>query len=297
MVKRIFLFFISLSTLAQSPQMPTEVFKASWKDLETPIGQSFCLEELEDKFFPKEGMSTSISCLVKCSNAAERVHQLSENFIPKDQGMRKGDGNLWASLSTTVKFWAEETCFHFAAQECQGLKKIDTTELVGVKSGEWLFSGKFSCGKSQEIIYSPFDPKIKKKNIDARSNKALQKNSELLSLSSDWRQPFGLHLRQKPAPLKDCSKKVAATFCYGDCISLNGEKNREYLASPSPLGVDTYEFCMDSLVEKIKIQPLPANILTHLCETQILSELKKISATGLTCASSRLETSCSDLNL
>jgi hypothetical protein len=296
MINFLALIFLNLSAFAQSPQMPTEVFKASWKNLESlQESLSLCHDLASLKNLSQDGMNASISCLVKCSKSEERLHELKRNFIPNEQGMRKGDGNLWASLSTTIKYWSEETCFHFAAQECKGLTKVENVESQGVKSGEWTFAGKVSCGKSQGVIYSPFDFKIKKEPV-LPVKETDSKDAKLLNLSSDWRRPFGMSHQSNKVPAKtECTKKVAATFCYGDCISISGELNREFLAGPEPLGSDQYEFCMDSLLEKVKKRPVPHSILVHLCETEILSELKKRSATGLTCASSRLETTCSDL--
>lgn len=289
-------FLLSLGAFAQTPQMPTEVFKASWKNLESlQESLSLCHDQISFKTVSQDGMRTSISCLVKCSKSEERVHELKRNFIPAEQGMRRGDGNLWASLSTTIKYWSEETCFHFAAQECKGLSQVENVESKGVRSGEWTFLGKVSCSKNQEVIFSPFDFKTKKEPL-LPVIESILKDSKLLTLSSDWRRPFGMsHKEKKPLPKTECNKKVAATFCYGDCISISGELNREFLAGPEPLGSDQYEFCMDTLLEKVKKRPVPRSVFIHLCETKILSELKKRSATGLTCASSRLETTCSDL--
>lgn len=292
------LAFFTHPLSAQDYMMPTNVFKETWGSFQARESEQCPIQKSALNFGTdlSQGVQTQISCQLKCKNQEQsKVHQLSLAFHPSHQNLRKGDGGLWASLTSTLDYWSKDQCFQFAAQTCQGLEQIEEAERLAVSSGQWSLSNSLKCSKDQTIVLSPFEKTIKTNpivNFDHLKNQ--KQNQQLVDLTANWRQEFGFGYRDEEAKqtTSDCQNPVKATFCYGDCISLDTEVWQEYLATPNPLGSDDYMTCADDLLERIKDLNLPASIKTHLCETQFMFELKSRSVTGLTCASSRLDSEC-----
>lgn len=284
--------------LAQDYMMPTNVFKETWGSFQVKEGEQCPIQKSGENFGTdlSLGMQTQISCQLKCKGQEEsKVHQLNVGFHPSSQNLRKGDGGLWASLTSTLDYWSKDQCFHFAAQTCQGLDQIEQAERLAVTSGQWSLTNSLKCSKDQAVVLSPFEKTLKTDPIlNFEQLKNQNHNQQLADLTPDWRKSFGLGHRDDKAQTreKDCQNPVTATFCFGDCISLDTAEWMEYLASPNPLGSDDYEICADDLLERIKDLDLPATMKTHLCETQFMHELRSRSVTGLTCASSRLDSQC-----
>jgi hypothetical protein len=95
---------------------------------------------------------------------------------------------------------------------------------------------------------------------------------------------------ESPSPA--CQRKIKVNSCYGDCISLDDKITTEQLASPKPLGMDETEICVDAFDAKLKGKNLSPAVKQHLCETYIMSEIKKIGGMVLACASFRFQVSC-----
>lgn len=283
-------------------QMPTNILRDSWRQLSAPDQASqecsFQSYALNFEVEHSEGIAIDLTCQFRCiAHDALQSEVINRSFIPAQQGMRKGDGGLWASLTTTLNYWGQEQCYHHSINQCGGLDKLVEVEKPLMNSGEWSFNSNVSCEDSQSVVLSPFEKSLKtNKHNGLASLRDQAKSAQLVSLEANWRQPFSFGRLQNENlnQLEGCQKIATATFCYGDCISLEpGKEWMEYLASPAPLGRDEYQYCIDDLWEKIK--DTPANIGSYLCETHILAELKKRGATGLTCASSRLQSNCHEL--
>jgi hypothetical protein len=281
-------------------RMPTEVFRNTWTSL-TNKGPEHCpLQKtgLDFELQKIDGVRATITCSLVCKGQEEGQEvNLVRNFQPQPQGLRRGDGNLWASLTSTLDYWSKEVCFHHAAVSCGGMAQVASVERVGMGSGQWKFSNQLNCGKDQEVVLSPFEKTLVTNPVlpQTRREQAAPIDQGLNDLIPNWRKDFGFGHRvaDELKPKEDCQKRVGGTFCYGDCISLEpGKEWQEYLASPYALGSDDYEICLDPLIEKMGNKSLPTSVKVHLCEAYFMSELKRLSVTGLTCASSRLESDC-----
>lgn len=291
--------------------MPTRILK---ENLESSASKSNTTRHCEESkaqasglyssdtlFDNRDGFNAEISCAVKCRTHKDKAtHSIDSVFHPKEQGMQKGDGGLWASLTTTLKYWSEESCFDFAAHHCEGLNQVEEVSRKSVRSGDWELKDHLLCGKKQPIVLSPYQKKVDQLNEAFRPRQRKLVSPELKSFAVDWRTSFRIGGGREKVLSKDiehCSQVVTANFCYGDCVALEGEFEEQYLATPAPLGEDQYKICMDPLVKKLEGRTFPKSLVAHLCETRILKALKDRNATGLTCASSRLETDCSALNI
>lgn len=240
-----------------------------------------------------QGFNASISCQFSCQGSKAQEVLLNENFRTSSNYMRRGDGGLWASLSTTLQMWSNEECMMIAQKNCGALEKIGTFSQPKISSGDWAMNDKLTCAKDAPVVLSPFEKTIKTKNI---SNENKSTTQEMLEIKTTWLIDKTYNHDKKNYQLPpECKNKISGTFCYGDCITLDEGPFKELLSSPKPLGEDNYTICADDLVKKLKNKNLSQDVVNFYCEDYFISNLKALNATGLTCASSRISVNCSNL--
>ena len=273
--------------------MPTMVLKDA---VAIDKNSDHCSPELEIPTFEKNPKRSAFNANIKCSFSCKKNDKLIERsvnqiFDSKKNGMQIGDGGLLASSTTTIIYWSQEICLNQAIVECGVLADVNSFEMKGMSSGEWIFDGKVTCGSEQKTILSPFDPLVK---VDTSKNSQTLVAPIKKGVAFDWKKPFTHNFsRGESTKNKEvCSKYIKGIFCYGDCITLDQKISNELLASPNPLGSDNIEVCADDLITATSKLALSQSVKQHLCETYFLAQLKKKGATGLTCASSRFEINC-----
>jgi len=229
----------------------------------------------------------TLSCDYKCEGK-DLVHgQVKRNFSTSDYNMVRGDGNLWASLSITLQLWGQEGCLANAAKLCDGIEKVEQSELKSVTSGSWSLKAPLKCSEKNELIKSPFDKNIK--DLEP----VVKNESQNLSLQTFAWKVDKIRHSNEPYPFpKDCKKTITGTLCFGDCITLEGE-SMDLLQSPAPLASEKYRYCADELVKKISEKKLAPSVRKHYCETYFASQLVKNFAMGLSCAAARFNVDCS----
>jgi hypothetical protein len=236
------------------------------------------------------GFLAKVNCSYKCQNGETQNFQLSENFLTHELNMSRGDGNLWAGLTTTLKMWSYELCLKKAQSSCGGLGKINELLPPEIESGEWRLNQKMGCDEKASVILSPFEKTLK--TIPPSFSSSATSHDELEIAPQSLRTGKLGHKYKLP---KGCKKTVSGAFCYGDCITLHDGPFKELLSSPEPLGEDSYSFCADELVKKFGGRIFSRDVVNFYCEDFFVANLKKISARGLTCASSRVVVDCSKL--
>lgn len=289
------LLSLLIDNLFSAEYMMTKmILEQSLKDVKSTSTNFHCdNSQFNFKEFDEQSFSAGIKCQYKCKNKETEQSEVFDNFSTSNFNMQRGDGNLWASLTTTIHYWAQEECIHLAAVKCEGLDKIEDSQFTSISSGEWKMGNKLGCSKDQVPVFSPFESSQKIVSKDM-SFKKLERNSDFLKLRQDWTKNFRYGSKASDfGDIKNCNRVVDVTFCYGDCLAqIGNEEWKEYLATNVPLGSDEFKFCADDLHQSIAEKGLSPSISTHLCETKILYQLKSSSALGLTCASSRISTNC-----
>ncbi len=290
-----FMLFLINHLWAQDYLMPQLVLKKNLEDqdeINSPINQNHC--QGKNSYKEESGFEATLKCRFSCLNSNLVEEKVVQNFSTEELQMQAGDGNLWASLTTTLQMWSGESCLKIAQKKCSGLKNISTFTQPEITSGEWKLDSKLGCSPSTKEVFSPFEKTIKaKKSISSH-----QGASEDLEIKTSWHDIKQVrHGGKKYVMPKGCRNILKGTFCYGDCITLDKGPLKELLGSPAPLGQDDYKFCADDLVAKIKGKKLSKDILQFYCDDFFLYSLKKKNATGLTCASSRFNADCSSLKL
>ena len=279
--------------------MPQLVLKKNLQEkseINEPFAPNHCQSGDMFKISGKDenAFEASIKCHFSCLDSVQLSENIVQNFSTEELEMQRGDGNLWASLSTTLQMWSSENCLKIAQRKCMGLSKISNFTQPEVTSGQWKLDSKLSCSKTAPEIFSPFEKTIKTQK--PRGTFPIIK--EELEVKSHWHDIKKItHGGRKYNMPQDCKNMITGTFCYGDCITLDKGPHKELLSSPAPLGEDKYNICADELVGKLKGKNLSKDIIQFYCEDFFLYSLKKKNATGLTCASSRINANCSKLNL
>lgn len=297
------LLLFSHLAIAVDYLMPTEVLKTSLvrqNKINENLKPNHC-EEIHPKFHINDGVDfqhfkADIDCRFSCKGEKFQSIQIQKNFNTSNLNMRRGDGNLWASLSTSLSMWSREKCLLEAQNLCSGLENIELFKTPKVSSGNWILQDKLSCHENSPIILSPFEKTIKTiKSFTYNRNE----ESSKLEIEQTWNsfRPIG-HFNYTYVMPTNCKNEIKGSFCYGDCITLNdNEPFKELLSSPNPLGNDDYTFCADELVKKISSKKISKDVIEFYCEDFFISELKKLSVTGLTCASSRISVNCTNLKI
>ncbi len=288
-----FILFLANHLWAQDYLMPQLVLKKNLEDhdeINSPVFQNHC--QGRNSYKEESGFEATIKCRFSCLNSNIIEEESIQNFSTEKLQMQPGDGNLWASLTTTIQMWSGETCLKIAQNKCSGLKNISTFSQPEISSGDWKLDSKLGCSPLTKETFSPFEKTIKaKKSIFSH-----QVVPGELEIKTSWHDIKKVtHGGKKYTMPKGCRNILKGTFCYGDCITLDKGPFKELLGSPAPLGQDHYEICADELVTKIKNKKLSKDILQFYCDDFFLYSLKKKNATGLTCASSRFNADCSNL--
>jgi hypothetical protein len=284
--------------LAQDYLMPQLVLKKNLLDkseINDPLAPNHCqngdLFSGDNKI--QNAFEASIKCKFTCLESGEFNENVIQNFSTEDLEMQRGDGNLWASLTTTLQMWSGETCLKLAQKKCMGLGKVSGLTQPEVTSGKWKMDTRLGCSNTTPKVFSPFEKTIRTQRI---RNSISQIPGEL-EIKTRWHEIKKVtHGGKKYTMPNNCKNIIIGNFCYGDCITLDKGPFKELLSSPAPLGEDKYTFCADELVGKLKGKILSKDVLQFYCDDFFLYNLKKKNATGLTCASSRINADCSKLN-
>lgn len=302
MLRPVFIVLLfAMNVSASEYLMPKLVLEKSIEDqVRINLGSTdHCKEKGSIDYFgfipvDKDGFEAIITCAFQCHGNQKTTETLKQNFDTEKIGMKRGDGNLWASLSTTIEMWSRESCLEKAQRQCGSLDKIEAFELPLVTSGNWILDKKLKCSKDAPVVLSPFEKSLK---TAPQSSEIKSEKLNPLSLKPTWNKitPLGIGSRNNYKMPKKCKIKVTGTFCYGDCITLDEGPYKELLSSPTPLGEDQYTFCADELVAKLKNKKLSSDVIDFYCEDYFLTILKEVKATGLTCASSRIGLDCSEI--
>jgi hypothetical protein len=291
------IFFLS-SVTATEYLMPQLVLKKALIDQSQIIQKSHQCHEMpapqNSQDLGEQGFLATITCRFSCNGEAIKEQVVKENFQTKDQNMNRGDGALWAGLASTLQMWSGEICMNAAQQDCGSLKNISKFETPAISSGNWNWNEKLSCQKKASSIISPFDQSIKtdKVKLENVTSKPLA-----LEIKTSWLKPRKelSHTQNEYVMPKDCKKQISGTFCYGDCVALDGGPLKELLSGPESLGSDNYSLCADDLIEKIKNKNLASDVVNFYCEDYFISTLKNFNAGGWSCAAARATVDCSQL--
>ncbi len=296
------LMFINLIILnqlwAKDYLMPQLVLKKNLQqksEINEPLNPNHCQGEDLFKLSTKNenAFESSIKCHFSCLDSSKFSENIIQNFSTEELEMQRGDGNLWASLTTTLQMWSGETCLKIAQEKCLGLNKISSFSRPEITSGDWKLDTKLGCSKTAPEVFSPFEKTIKTQ----KQRKTFPRVKEELEIKSHWHDIKKItHGGKKYRMPQNCKNKMTGSFCYGDCITLDKGPYKELLSSPAPLGEDKYNICADELVAKLKGKNLSKDIIQFYCEDFFLYSLKKKNATGLTCASSRINADCSNIS-
>lgn len=290
--------------------MPTSIFKVLQKE-DQSSKEAHCHQNTNEEVanfssgMPlhmqsgPESISTTIQCRSVCNDNSSGNPQVNKTFNTSELNMSRGDGNMWASLSTTLKYWSEEVCIEKGNEYCKTRQGLKDFEVVSVSSGDWSTTLNFTCSKTQPQVTSPFEPSLNPKrplNLDRTFGNALSNNPVPVSSVRlfDW-LTYNHGFNRAPAPAEGCGNQIKATFCYGDCITLD-DRNTQLLASANPLGSDEISLCVDDLVSHLRERNITSpSLIKHYCETYFLNFLKSNRTIGLSCSSSRFDIDCSSI--
>jgi hypothetical protein len=296
---KIFCLLISILNMAYATEnsMSQLVLKKALLDQSEIISKPhMCHESPPDQSLAEvgdQGFLATITCHFGCKGSEAHDHEIKENFQTKDLAMSRGDGALWAGLTTTLRLWSGEICMKVAQQNCGSLEKITSFKTPTLSSGKWKWNKKLSCDKSETSVVSPFDQTMKTEKVSfVKTN-----NLTDLEIKTSWLKPKKeiSHNSAKYIMPKNCKKQISGTFCFGDCVALDSGPLKELLSGPEPLGSDTYTLCADNLVKKIGKKKLAREVVDFYCEDYFISTLKDINAGGFSCAAARAVVDCSQL--
>lgn len=290
----IIFFLLPIHALSQSGGMYQKIIQDSLS-ANTTTDANTCYNfssNIDDQFANFEG---NVNCSFQCVGKDKRSLSINKIFDTREQKMKKGDGGLWASLTTTLKYWSEEVCLNKAKQECSKVENIKDFNVSSIQSESWSISpNQLNCDKSNGITDSPFDSKkgVSRVNIPTLLSTTPPKSFY------DWRNNSNIsahnNSEELQKPLASCKNILKGNFCYGDCISFEEEMS-EYLTSSEPLANDEIDICADEMLKEIKELNYSNRIGQHMCETYFLSKLKSAGVLGLSCASSRFSSNCEQL--
>lgn len=230
-------------------------------------------------------LSLQVECHFKCLGSEENIEERLNIFAGAETlGLQRGNGNLWALLTMSLKFYSEEACLKEAKEICQDLRAIESFAVPTIRSGQWQMNTDLKCSREQEDILSPFDKAVE---VDY-AKVFFPPFRHGYDSHFPWHQAFRTYWRSAINLEEDtCEKLIPITWCFGDCMRNEGGNLREYLASSIPLRTDSLKICADDLYSSYSPEDYSEDVFRHIKSTYVLWQLKEMSVTGLTCSSAR----------
>jgi len=235
----------------------------------------------------EDDLRIETSCEVRCvGKESLKKPAISKVFNPGREGLKKGNGNLWATLGAGLQNWGRSVCFAEAKRSCGSWENIEDFAVLQLKSGKWLLDRSLSCVADHKPVLSPYDPTsgaLHGPFVDSKLFEGIERPS---------RKKAALSAPLKPgAP---CEKPISSQVCMGDCVSATA--SRQFLSSGEKIPSWPLSFCGDSLGESLKSQAFKATRSQVLmeCETHYWDSYQA-SPDNAHCASVRADVDCSAL--
>lgn len=251
-------------------------------------------------------------CRVLCKGQESyKLFSIDRRFHAQEQGLVRGNGEMWAPLTIALWDFASEICISGAQERC-GSAGFQNLGVVRLKSGtgdkHWKMEAPPSCPsqdkkpspdeKPTPDILSPFDPSSGAKVSASQEAGSVEANV--------WSQSFS-----SIAPLTEidsktldtCKHRAKIQVCGGDCIQLkacNPKNNpKQTLCSPKPLSIDSKHFCWDQTLGDVKprLKDLAPFEREQLCRMLYRRALKDADQPLSKCAAVRFTPDCSPLGV
>lgn len=243
-------------------------------------------------------------CRVSCTGASAGETSFEALWNPASEpGMFRGDGNLWALLTTRLTMAGKKSCLKAAAIKCKDLARVASVEYLGMHSGAWQMPAEIGCGPSQQPFYSPYD------NARAAALRRKPSNpgqSEVqVNLIAEPASTAPVE-KQKAALTKSCKSPISVSVCFGDCLCdpgalsecpKNSENGRwsEVLGTRLPPATRELHLCADSLVDELGSMGLSraaTDVLRFYCEDFAWRSIYARKPLGSTCSAYRGRVNC-----
>jgi hypothetical protein len=256
-----------------------------------------------DKASSDDGLFVDVTCEFECAQGPIKLERSRGAFIPRNQGLFPGNGSneqniLWSAVGVSLRMWSKNICFEKAAEGCQGINKVKNIHVKELESGKWKLNRFPGCNESG-ITLSPFNESVESSRIP-RVEALLSPFSGQHDKKKFGLKVSGLDLSVPVALLsedsKSCGRVIKGSLCFGDCVDLNPNANKEILetlGTNDPLGREEVFICGDALYAKLEKQNLSSSVRRDICESYFWDSLLKHENNMIkSCAAIRGETTC-----
>jgi hypothetical protein len=217
-----------------------------------------------------------------------------------DPSAFRGDGNLWAGMTTRLTMKGSRACLEAAAARCGRLDRVASVRYLGMDSGSWHMPPRISCGSNQELFYSPYDPT----QVSGLRRIRNAESTGRVELVPDF-GATGAIVKGSSS----CTRTITASVCFGDCLCEpgvvkdcphrgNDERWAQVLGTSMTPARRTLTICADALVAELasaNMAHASRDVLTHYCEDFAWRTIFSAHSQGTTCAAYRGTVDCASL--
>lgn len=245
-----------------------------------------------------------VTCHVECKKKApkERAQDtrlsLTDIFDPQAEGLRRGNGNLWAPLGAGLWIFSQIRCERAALEHC-GSDNLAHYNVEAIKSGTWSLEVKPTCtyAKDQALL-SPFDTEFE---LDKVMESFSKKENSWQGIQGRPAFARGVQVESGIRILEQDGKEACGTrkkveICYGDCVSLCGE-SKEQLCTSAPGARKELNLCVDDFVKVEAPMGSSAAEIELKCEQSLWSAILENDSLMIvaSCSAVRLSNLCHDV--
>jgi hypothetical protein len=228
----------------------------------------------------------TLSCSFQCSGAAARRAFVPAVYRPSTQGLERGNGNFWGSMSGDLDLWIDEMCVAHASASCGDANRVVAARALAASSGYWsLRKGDLDCrapGPEDRahptMILSPYD----------HSAHADVGDASVPGTPSPPRAAL-------TGPMLDsggsCATPINVSLCVGDCLPEGITHQTLAVSSTEP---QELRVCGDALVHAHRGQAPVADRFELACRMYLWSSIHADASFQLlsSCAAARIGADC-----